>query len=82
MKLEIHKHNPCETTLVSGEIRIADVKHFSERNDPFLTNGYLVDPETEQGLKNAQRIVDCVNALDGIDDVFEFVKQAKKLMNL
>lgn len=83
MKLEIYKHSTFETTLVSGDKRIAEVKHYSTQNEPF--NQYatgLIDPEREEGWNNAQRIVDCVNALDGIDDVAKFVKQAKKLMNL
>jgi hypothetical protein len=78
MKLEIHNHTIYETTLVSDDKRIAEIKHYSEPNNAFISSDYLIDPEKEEGFKNAQRIVDCVNALDGIDDVFEFVKKAKQ----
>jgi hypothetical protein len=78
MKLEIFKHTTFETTLVSGDKRIAEVKHYSEPAQPFIVDDYLIDPERAEGWNNAQRIVDCVNALDGIDDVFEFVKKAKQ----
>lgn len=81
MKLEIHSHNTFETTLVSGDKRIAEVKHYSEPAQPFIVDDFLIDPERAEGWNNAQRIVDCVNALEGIDDVNKFVKQAKKLMN-
>jgi hypothetical protein len=64
------KKSKFETGIITDTIRIAEVKHFSDYK-PFTTIhecGELIDPLYEEGIANAKRIVECVNALAGISD--------------
>jgi hypothetical protein len=73
------KEHFFETGIATDAHLIAEVKHYSDEEREF-TRGERVDVYFTEGHANALRIVQCVNALAGIEDVEAFVKKAKKLM--
>ena len=68
-----------ETEIETDSHVIAQVKHYSTDKHKF-TRGKKVDVYLTEGHSNAARIVQCVNALAGIEDVEAFVNEAKRLM--
>ena len=72
----IYNKHGFETNISGGNIRIAEVKHYSKEDDLFTTdsmneNGDLteyIDPRINEGKSNAARIVECVNACAGMED--------------
>ena len=58
-----------ETAIVAGDKFICEVKHYSKDDEPFKRwfNKYT-DPTNEEGIANAERIVACVNACDGVSN--------------
>ena len=75
----IHTGIAFETEIVTDAHVIAEAKHFSDEKGKF-TRGERVDVFQQEGYANAVRIVECVNALAGIEDVRAFVEKAKRLM--
>ena len=67
-----------ETEIVTDSHVIAEAKHYSDEEGEF-TRGKRVDVFQQEGYANAVRIVQCVNALAGIEDVRAFVEEAKRL---
>lgn len=75
------KASNLETAIVTDARYLLEVKHFSDEDGEFR-RGKMVDAYLEEGRANAARIVQCVNALAGIEDVETFVKEAKRLMEI
>jgi len=65
--------NDFEHTIMAGQKRIAEVKHFNDGKD----NGFPNDPMFEEGEANAARIVACVNACEGMEDPAKEIEDLK-----
>lgn len=68
-----------ETEIVTDLHVVAQAKHYSNSQKLF-ERSERVDVFQQEGYANAVRIVQCVNALAGIEDVRAFVEEAKRLM--
>jgi hypothetical protein len=60
----IEKHSTLETNIVSGNTRIADVKHYNTGEDDWTKN----DPVYEEGKANAKLISKSPEMLDEIKE--------------